>query len=61
MAPPPSTDIIIDCIAEIRADNNALWMDILKLAMKLAPAETRKITKQISKNDKEITKWLGKL
>lgn len=57
----PSTDEIIKVIENIRACNNAYWMDILRVAMQHNPIRTRKLTKEISKNDKEITKWLGKL
>lgn len=52
---------VIDIIGEIRANNNKLWMAILKLGFEFAPKDCRKIMKMIVKNDKEITKWLGKL
>ena len=57
----PDTDEVIDAIGDIRANNNKLWMAILKLGFEHAPKDCRKIMKMIVKNDKEITKWLGKL
>jgi len=48
-------------IGLIRTANNILWMDILKIAFNAAPTEARKVMKQIKENDREITKWLGKL
>jgi hypothetical protein len=54
-------DNIIERIGEIRSNNNKLWMAILKLGFDFAPKEARKVMKIIVNNDKEITKWLGKL
>ncbi len=59
MAKDPSD--IIDKISDIRAINNTLWMSILKLGFEYAPKEARKIMKMIVKNDRRITKCLGKL
>ena len=64
MARQPSTEEtneIIRTIENIRINNNNCWMDILRIAIQCDPTATRKITKRISKNDKEVTKWLGKL
>lgn len=52
---------IILLVEETRRENNILWMDMLRLAFEVAPEEASKIMKKINKNDKEITKWLGKL
>ncbi len=57
----PTSDAIIDNVEKIRAENNSLWMDILRLAYLMAPNQTRAIIKEIRKNDKEITDWLKKL
>ena len=56
-----TTDEIIDKIAEIRTNNNWRWMDLLRLAFEIAPERARDIMKEIQLNDKEISKWLGKL
>jgi hypothetical protein len=55
------TSEIIDTITSIRAQTNYYWMDILAIAMKRAPEETRLVLKGIAKNDKEVTKCLSKL
>jgi len=57
----PSTDVILASVYQIRADNNALWVNILRLAMEIEPKKTRKIMRDIRKNDKEVVAWLGKL
>ena len=54
-------DEIIDRVSSIRTRNNILWMNVLKLAFKENPYEARRIMRQISKNDKDVTKWLAKL
>jgi hypothetical protein len=55
------TSEIIDAITSIRAQTNYYWMDILAIAMKHAPEDTRLVIKGITKNDKEIVKCLSKL
>jgi len=57
----PSIDDIIDRIEENRADNNGLWMSILRIAMEHDPEGTRAIVKEIGYHDLEVNKWLGKL
>jgi hypothetical protein len=52
-------DSIVDSIQEIRSQNNKLWMDLLRVAAKYAPEETKSILKNINKNDKQISKLLG--
>jgi len=54
-------DEIISYIAGIRQSNNRLWMDLLRLAFRHAPKEARKIMKKITKNDREVSKWTGRL
>lgn len=61
MARPRNTDKTMKKITEIRAANNWLWMNILRLAVEAKPEQARHCIKQIQKNDKEVTKWLGKL
>lgn len=54
-------DPIIDKIEEIRSHNNTLWMDIVRLVMRVAPKEARKIFARIEANDQEITKLTSRL
>ena len=46
----------INKIQLLRKKNNLNWMDILRLAMKHAPVETKKILKKINYFDKKISK-----
>ena len=46
---------IINKIQLLRKKNNINWMDILRLAMKHAPNETKKILKSINSFDKKIS------
>lgn len=46
----------IDKIQKIRAKNNKLWMDLMRLAFDHAPEQAKVIMNQISQNDEEITK-----
>ena len=46
---------IINKIQLLRKKNNINWMDILRLAMKYAPNETKKILKNINNYDKKIS------
>ena len=46
---------IIKKIENLRKKNNINWMDILRLAMKHDPKETKKILKNINKYDKKIS------
>ena len=45
---------IINSIEEIRKTNNTLWMNILRIAFKHSPSESKQIFKKIAKNDKKI-------
>lgn len=47
---------IIDAIQQIRGKNNVNWMDILRIAFKYAPEETRDVFKKITDSDDEIGK-----
>ena len=46
---------IIKKIENLRKKNNINWMDILRLAMKHDPKETKKILKNINFYDKKIS------
>ena len=54
-------EAIITNIEMIRSENNIRWMDILRVAIVNSPGETRAIIRQITKNDREVTRWLAKL
>lgn len=47
---------IINQIKKIRARNNNCWMEVLQIAFKYAPEESRKIFRDIVHNDEEINK-----
>lgn len=51
----------INKIEKLRKKNNVNWMDILRIAMKHAPAETKKLLKKINEFDKNISKELSNL
>ncbi len=51
----------IDDIQKIRTKNNELWMDILRLAFKHAPEESKDIMKQITENDKKVSEITAKV
>lgn len=56
------TDLqIIDAIQQVRNKNNVNWMDILRIAFKYAPEETREVFKKITGSDDEIGKLSRKL
>ena len=46
---------IIDKIERIRSKNNKNWMDLLRLAFRLAPQEAAAIVAQIYQHDSEIS------
>lgn len=48
-------------IEEIRAQNNKLWMKLLRLALDWAPTEARAVLKEINANDRLISDALGRL
>ena len=52
---------IINEIQKIRTKNNVNWMNILGVAMKFAPNQTKKIVKSINTNDKKISSLISKL
>lgn len=45
----------------MRAQNNALWMNLVRLAWKVAPDEARKISREINLNDQRILDTAKKL
>lgn len=48
-------------IQQIRANNNKLWMDLLRVALESSPGRAKAILKQINANDRLISNALGRL
>lgn len=55
------SQIIIKQIQKIRSSNNIYWMKLLSLALEYAPEKSKKVIKEINKNDKAISKLVSKL
>ncbi len=52
---------LINQISNARKKNNINWMNLLKLAMKFAPIEAKKILKDINKQDHKISKLVSRI
>ena len=52
---------IINKIEKARSKNNVNWMNILRLAIKFRPSDTKKILKKINDQDRKIASLLKKL
>ena len=52
---------IVNQVKKIRTKNNKWWMELLKLALEYAPEKSKKVLKEINKNDRKITNLIGKL
>ena len=52
---------IIKKIENTRTKNNINWMNILRIAMKYSPQETKKALKKINNQDQKISKLLKKI
>jgi len=52
---------IIDEIEKVRSKNNVNWMDVLRLAFKNAPNESKELMKKINKEDDRISELFKKL
>jgi hypothetical protein len=52
---------ILDQITNIRVANNSVWMSILALALKSAPAEAKMLIGKVNQNDKKISKLVSEL
>jgi hypothetical protein len=55
------TDDLIDQIEWMRKHNNINWCNLLRLAMKAAPAETKALLREINADDKKISLMLTEL
>lgn len=49
-----TTDKLIDLIEQIRAENNRRWMDLVRLAFRVAPAEASAIMDDIVAYDDQV-------
>lgn len=52
---------LIDEIEKIRTSNNVNWMNLLRLAFRIAPDEAKKLFSRINEDDKRISELLGRL
>ena len=52
---------LIDEIEKIRTANNVNWMDLLRLAFKSAPEETKILIRKINSDDNRISELFAKL
>tara|TARA_Y100000389_G_C17128161_1_gene348859 strand:+ start:314 stop:505 length:192 start_codon:yes stop_codon:yes gene_type:complete len=52
---------VISLISKARTKNNSNWMKLLEIAFKFAPKHSKKILKDINKQDKKINKLAEKL
>jgi hypothetical protein len=48
----------LDRIQKIREDNNRLWMEILRIALRKSPKKTKDVLARINFNDSVVTKLL---
>lgn len=54
-------DVLITHIQLTRSRNNVNWMEILRIAMKHAPEETKRVLRRVLDDDKDISSSLEKL
>ena len=52
---------IITKIALARKKNNINWMNLLKISIKYAPSQSKKILRDINSQDKKISQLLQKI
>lgn len=48
-------------IAELRRQNNSLWMKVLEIALDTAPERTKPILRKINDNDRAVSTLFGEL
>lgn len=51
-------ETIIKQITNARKKNNINWMNLLRISIKFAPEQSKKILKNINKQDKKISQLL---
>lgn len=54
-------DRIIDKIESVRVNNNVLWMNILRVAIREAPEETKALFKKVQENDLKVVEYSKEL
>tara|TARA_Y100000768_G_scaffold357579_1_gene312743 strand:+ start:54 stop:236 length:183 start_codon:yes stop_codon:yes gene_type:complete len=52
---------VINHVEKIRRLNNKNWMNLLRIAIKYAPKESKRVIKNINLNDKKISRLLSKI
>ena len=52
---------VINKIESTRSKNNINWMNILRVAMKHSPRETKNLLRNINTHDRKISKLLKKI
>lgn len=52
---------LVDEIQSVRTKNNVNWMDLLRIALKAAPAETKSVLRKINSDDNRISELFRKL
>ena len=52
---------VIDRIENTRTKNNINWMNILRIAIKYSPEETKNLLRKINNQDQKISKLLKKI
>ena len=52
---------IIDEIQRIRADNNKVWMGLVRLALRVAPKDAKPLFSEITDNDQKVSALLRQL
>lgn len=59
--PPTSDEAIIDEIQRVRSDNNKVWMSLVRLAVRVAPQESKALFAKITDNDEKVSALLRRL
>lgn len=52
---------IIDAIQKVRSNNNKVWMDLVRLAVRVAPEESKRLFSLITDNDEQVSRLLRRL
>lgn len=52
---------IIGKISDVRASNNRLWMELLKIALRSDPEHAKSVLREINANDSKIATLLARL
>ncbi len=52
---------IVTEITHVRADNNKVWMNLVRLALRVAPKEAKVFFNEITDNDQKVSALLRQL